>query len=43
MKALVYTRPNELQLQERPQPELVDGEVVLKIDAVGIRGFDMHA
>lgn len=43
MKALVYTQPNELQLQERPQPELVDGEVVLKIDAVGICGSDMHA
>lgn len=43
MKALVYTQPNELQLQERPRPELVAGEVVLKIDAVGICGSDMHA
>lgn len=43
MKALVYTEPNELQLQERPRPELVAGEVVLKIDAVGICGSDMHA
>jgi 2-desacetyl-2-hydroxyethyl bacteriochlorophyllide A dehydrogenase len=43
MKALVYTDPNVLQLQERPRPELVDGEVVLKIDAVGICGSDMHA
>jgi 2-desacetyl-2-hydroxyethyl bacteriochlorophyllide A dehydrogenase len=43
MKALVYTQPNELQLQERPRPELADGEVVLKIDAVGICGSDMHA
>ena len=43
MKALVYTKPNELQLQERLRPELTDGEVVLKIDAVGICGSDMHA
>lgn len=43
MKALVYTQPNELQLQERPRPEVADGEVVLKIDAVGICGSDLHA
>jgi 2-desacetyl-2-hydroxyethyl bacteriochlorophyllide A dehydrogenase len=43
MKALVYTQPGELQLQDRPRPELAPGEVVLKIDAVGICGSDMHA
>jgi 2-desacetyl-2-hydroxyethyl bacteriochlorophyllide A dehydrogenase len=43
MKALVYTQPNEVQLQERPLPELVAGEVVLKIEAVGICGSDLHA
>lgn len=43
MKSLVYTQPNEVQLQERPLPELVAGEVVLKIEAVGICGSDMHA
>jgi 2-desacetyl-2-hydroxyethyl bacteriochlorophyllide A dehydrogenase len=43
MKALVYTQPNEVQLQERPLPDLVAGEVVLKIEAVGICGSDMHA
>jgi 2-desacetyl-2-hydroxyethyl bacteriochlorophyllide A dehydrogenase len=43
MKALVYTQPNEVQLQERPLPELMAGEVVLKIEAVGICGSDMHA
>lgn len=43
MKALVYTQPKELQLQDRPYPELTIGEVVLKIDAVGICGSDMHA
>ncbi len=43
MKALVYTQPGELQLQERPMPELDAGEVVLRIEAVGICGSDMHA
>lgn len=43
MKALVYTRPNELQWQDQPDPVLDDGEVVLKIEAVGICGSDMHA
>jgi 2-desacetyl-2-hydroxyethyl bacteriochlorophyllide A dehydrogenase len=43
MKALVYTQPNEMQLLERPLPVAEAGEVVLKIDAVGICGSDMHA
>jgi 2-desacetyl-2-hydroxyethyl bacteriochlorophyllide A dehydrogenase len=43
MKAIVYTRPNEVQQQERPEPELAEGEVVLRIDAAGICGSDMHA
>ena len=42
MKALVYTNPNEMQL-ERPYPEAVEGEVVLRIEAVGICGTDLHA
>jgi threonine dehydrogenase-like Zn-dependent dehydrogenase len=43
MKALVYTRPNEVQLLDRPDPEAADGEVVLRIDAAGICGSDLHA
>jgi 2-desacetyl-2-hydroxyethyl bacteriochlorophyllide A dehydrogenase len=43
MKALVYTQPNEVQLLERDAPTLEQGEVVLKIEAVGICGSDMHA
>ena len=43
MKALVYTQPNEVQLLDRPAPTLDDGEVILKIEAVGICGSDMHA
>lgn len=43
MKALVYTQPNEMQVQERPYPSLEQGEVILKIESVGICGSDMHA
>ncbi|MBL8328998.1 MAG: alcohol dehydrogenase catalytic domain-containing protein [Rubrivivax sp.] len=43
MKSLVYTQPLEIQVLDRPQPELAEGEVVLQIDAAGICGSDMHA
>ena len=43
MKALVYTRPREIRLLEREMPRAAEGEVVLKIEAVGICGSDMHA
>jgi alcohol dehydrogenase len=43
MKALVYTQPNEMQILDRPHPSLNGGEVVLKIESVGICGSDMHA
>ena len=43
MKALVYTQPNEVQLLDRPYPEIGEDEVVVRIDAVGICGSDMHA
>ena len=43
MKALVYTRPLEVQLHDRPEPALADGEVVLRIAAAGICGSDLHA
>lgn len=43
MKALVYTQPNEVKIQEYPAPVLMPDEVILKIDAVGICGSDMHA
>ncbi|MDQ6639722.1 MAG: alcohol dehydrogenase catalytic domain-containing protein [Pseudomonadota bacterium] len=43
MQALVYTGPNQIEMQERPYPELHDGEVILRIESVGICGSDMHA
>jgi threonine dehydrogenase-like Zn-dependent dehydrogenase len=43
MRALVYTGPNALELREETVPTAVDGEVVVKVEAVGICGSDMHA
>ncbi len=44
MKALVYTAPNEVRYRDEPDAiRLTDDEVILKIDAVGICGSDMHA
>ena len=43
MKALVYTQPHQLQWQQVEDAQAATGEVVLKIDAVGICGSDMHA
>lgn len=42
MKCLVYTGPYQIIVEERPMPTIADGEVLLKIDAVGICGSDMH-
>lgn len=43
MQALVYTKPFEAEIQDRPMPAALPGEVVLRIEAVGICGSDMHA
>jgi 2-desacetyl-2-hydroxyethyl bacteriochlorophyllide A dehydrogenase len=43
MKALVYTQPMEVQWLDQPDPDLQAGEVVLRIDAVGVCGSDLHA
>jgi alcohol dehydrogenase len=43
MKALVYTQPNEVQWLDRDAPAIAPGEVVLRVDAVGICGSDLHA
>jgi 2-desacetyl-2-hydroxyethyl bacteriochlorophyllide A dehydrogenase len=43
MKALVYTGPNTLVFRDAPEPVPEPGEVLVKIEAVGICGSDMHA
>lgn len=43
MKALIYTGVQELTYLERPQPVPAEGEHLVKIQASGICGSDMHA
>ncbi|MBK0398512.1 alcohol dehydrogenase catalytic domain-containing protein [Limibaculum sp. M0105] len=43
MKALVYTAPRALDYREVPDAAPHTGEVLIRVDAVGICGSDMHA
>tara|TARA_B100001996_G_scaffold17805_1_gene14697 strand:+ start:1000 stop:2004 length:1005 start_codon:yes stop_codon:yes gene_type:complete len=43
MKALVYTGKEELTYKEFTNPNLINGESVIKVSASGICGSDMHA
>jgi alcohol dehydrogenase len=43
MKALVYTAPEQVLYREEPDPLPADGEVLIRIEAAGICGSDMHA
>ena len=43
MKALVYTNPEELTYRDEPEPVPETGEALIKVDAAGICGSDMHA
>lgn len=43
MKALVYTGPRGLDYREAVDPTSADGEALIRVDAVGICGSDMHA
>ncbi len=43
MKALVYTAPNTVEYRDESDPNLVADESLIRIDAVGICGSDLHA
>lgn len=43
MKALVYTAPCEVVHRDEPDPVAGPGDVLIRVDAVGICGSDMHA
>ena len=43
MKALVYTAPRNLAYREEPEPVVPLGECLVRVEAVGICGSDMHA
>ena len=42
MKALVYQEPWKMTMQELPRPVLQPGEVMIKMESVGICGSDVH-
>ncbi|CAM4414487.1 zinc-binding alcohol dehydrogenase family protein [Vibrio agarivorans] len=43
MKTLICNEPHSIEYVERDIPEIQDNEVLLKINAVGICGTDIHA
>lgn len=43
MKALVQVAPNLLVHRDEPDPAPVEGEAIIRVEAVGICGSDMHA
>ena len=43
MKALVYTGVQELVYREEKNPKETEGESIIKVQASGICGSDMHA
>lgn len=43
MKALVYTGPKAVDFRDVPTPTPAEGEVLIKVESVGICGSDMHA
>jgi len=43
MKALVYTATEASEYRDEPEPVAQDGDAIVKVDAVGICGSDMHA
>ncbi|MFK7867024.1 MAG: alcohol dehydrogenase catalytic domain-containing protein [Alphaproteobacteria bacterium] len=43
MKALIYQGPKEIAYKDVPEPVVEQGDALIKIDAVGICGSDMHA
>lgn len=43
MKALFYTGAHSLELRDAPDPEPAAGETLVRVDAAGICGSDLHA
>ena len=43
MKALVYTASNQIVYRDEPNPVPAPGDVLVKVEATGICGSDMHA
>ena len=42
MKAAVFHGPQDVRLEDVPEPEVRSGSVKVKVDWCGIRGTDLH-
>jgi 2-desacetyl-2-hydroxyethyl bacteriochlorophyllide A dehydrogenase len=42
VKALVFTGPGRMEMQDVPEPEVADGDVLVHVRAVGICGSELH-
>lgn len=42
MRALVFTEPSVVELQDVPEPDVEDGEVLVEVVASGICGSELH-
>lgn len=42
MKAVVLTNPKNIKIEEYPSPRYSDDDILVRIDAVGICGSDLH-
>ena len=43
MRAVVFTDTADIRIEARPMPEATEGKLLLKVDACGICGTDLHA
>jgi len=43
MKAVVLRSPGEIVIEDRPEPELSDGNVLLKVNRIGLCGSDLNS
>ena len=42
MKAIVYDAPRQFKYKEVPEPEIESDDVLVRIDACGLCGTDLH-
>src|SRR5271156_6897989 len=43
MKAIVLRGPGEIAIEDRPEPALLDGSVLLKVNMIGLCGSDLNS
>src|SRR5271170_2462186 len=43
MKAVVLRGPGEITIEDRPEPGLVEGQVLLKVNMIGLCGSDLNS